>query len=473
MRHYSFSKIFYLLLVFFISGSFGYDEVIPDRNAPINHRPKITHSHKGNTIVNISAPNENGISFNEYLRFDIPKDGVVLNNSSKKSRTSNGELIRGNRNLINGSADLIVNKINSNRPSFLNGNLEIAGKRADLIMANPSGITIDGLNVINARSTTITTANPIFDGKNINALELTKQSKSVNIVGAGFNDMQSDYTKIIANVIKINADVWAKHIKLNAGVADKKGHIREKNEPLVTIDSSYIGGMFKGAIVLIGNEDGVGSNNKRFIHADKFSIQAKKRIITADTSNLNNHSDNILGYKKPDFEVFSNENRSECKCCHTGVLGGGGGGGGKGGGSKGGGSGGWTGNRPGVVESGGSSRPGMGNNIGVGFKEFGGDRDISMDFLRKASLPKHFKDHNKNFGFATQEEYLEAARYFFSKPPTPTMQSFTTQEGTYFQFDTATNEFGIINQYGGISTYYIPDDKLDYWLGEIKKYAPQ
>ena len=53
------------------------------------------------------------------------------------------------------------------------------------------------------------------------------------------------------------------------------------------------------------------------------------------------------------------------------------------------------------------------------------------------------------------------------------MQSFTTQEGTYFQFDTATNEFGIINQYGGISTYYIPDTGIDYWLGEIKKYAPQ
>lgn len=471
MRHYSFSKIFYLLLVFFISGSFGYDEVIPDRNAPINHRPKITHSHKGNTIVNISAPNENGISFNEYLRFDIPKDGVVLNNSSKKSRTSNGELIRGNRNLINGSADLIVNKINSNRPSFLNGNLEIAGKRADLIMANPSGITIDGLNVINARSTTITTANPIFDGKNINALELTKQSKSVNIVGAGFNDMQSDYTKIIANVIKINADVWAKHIKLNAGVADKKRHIREKNEPLVTIDSSYIGGMFKGAIVLISNEDGVGSNNKRFIHADKFSIQAKKRIITADTSNLNNHSDNILGYKQPDFEVFSNKNRSECKCCHT-FGGGGGGGAGKGGGSKGGGSGGWTGNRPGVVESGGSSRPGMGNNIGVGFEKYE-NRNAKNDFQGGASLLEHFGDHGRDFGFATQGQYLQGARYFFSKPPTPTMQSFISRDGWFFQFDTATNEFGIINKYGGISTYYIPDTGMDHWLEQIKKYAPK
>ena len=471
MRHYSFSKIFYLLLVFFISGSFGYDEVIPDRNAPINHRPKITHSHKGNTIVNISAPNENGISFNEYLRFDIPKDGVVLNNSSKKSRTSNGELIRGNRNLINGSADLIVNKINSNKPSFLNGNLEIAGKRADLIMANPSGITIDGLNVINARSTTITTANPIFDGKNINALELTKQSKSVNIVGAGFNDMQSDYTKIIANVIKINADVWAKHIKLNAGVADKKRHIREKNEPLVTIDSSYIGGMFKGAIVLIGNEDGVGSNNKRFIHADKFSIQAKKRIITADTSNLNNHSDNILGYKQPDFEVFSNKNRSECKCCHT-FGGGGGGGAGKGGGSKGGGSGGWTGNRPGVVESGGSSRPGMGNNIGVGFEKYE-NRNAKNDFQGGASLLEHFGDHGRDFGFATQGQYLQGARYFFSKPPTPTMQSFISRDGWFFQFDTATNEFGIINKYGGISTYYIPDTGMDHWLEQIKKYAPK
>lgn len=355
MRHNVLSKIFYLLLVFFVSSSLGYDEVIPDRNAPINHRPEIAPSYKNNTIVNIAAPNENGISFNEYLRFDIPKDGVVLNNSSRKTRTSNGELIRGNGNLVNGAADLIVNKINSNRPSFLNGNLEIAGTKADLIIANPSGITIDGLNVINARSTTITTANPVFDGRNINALELTNQSKSVNIVGAGLYDMQSDYTKIIANVIKINADIWAKHIKLNAGVADKKEQAREINEPIVTIDSSHIGGMFKGAIVLIGNEDGVGSNNKQFIHADKFSIQAKVRVKTTDTSNLNDHSDTIIDHSTPEFNLLR-RGSSYCQNCHAGGGKGGGAGvgAGKGGGAGGGGAGGGKGGGAGAGKGGGT-----------------------------------------------------------------------------------------------------------------------
>jgi len=59
------------------------------------------------------------------------------------------------------------------------------------------------------------------------------------------------------------------------------------------------------------------------------------------------------------------------------------------------------------------------------------------------------------------------------KSPTPTTQSFVSPEGTYFQYDTATNEFGIINQYGGISTYFKPDIGLSYWLDQISKYAPK
>ena len=37
----------------------------------------------------------------------------------------------------------------------------------------------------------------------------------------------------------------------------------------------------------------------------------------------------------------------------------------------------------------------------------------------------------------------------------------------------ATNEFGIINQYGGISTYFKPDEGIAYWLEQIEKYAPK
>ena len=59
------------------------------------------------------------------------------------------------------------------------------------------------------------------------------------------------------------------------------------------------------------------------------------------------------------------------------------------------------------------------------------------------------------------------------KKPTSTTQSYVTNEGTYFRHDTATNEFGIINKYGGISTYFKPNAKMAYWLDQIEKYAPK
>lgn len=37
----------------------------------------------------------------------------------------------------------------------------------------------------------------------------------------------------------------------------------------------------------------------------------------------------------------------------------------------------------------------------------------------------------------------------------------------------AINEFGIINKYGGISTYYKPENGELYWLEQIEKYAPK
>lgn len=81
--------------------------------------------------------------------------------------------------------------------------------------------------------------------------------------------------------------------------------------------------------------------------------------------------------------------------------------------------------------------------------------------------------HASKYGYTSQEEYLKDARNFFEKEPTSMTQSFVANEGTYFRYDTATNEFGIINQYGGISTYYKPDNGMEYWLEQIEKYAPK
>jgi hypothetical protein len=115
---------------------------------------------------------------------------------------------------------------------------------------------------------------------------------------------------------------------------------------------------------------------------------------------------------------------------------------------------------------------------GTGYigKSYSGTRNTASDFTRgngKSTLTKHFNDHKGDFGFTTEAQYLKGARNFLEKSPTSTTQSFVSKEGTYFRYDTATNEFGIINQYGGISTYYKPTDGIKYWKEQFGLYAPK
>ncbi|MCL2015168.1 MAG: hypothetical protein FWG68_02850 [Defluviitaleaceae bacterium] len=103
-------------------------------------------------------------------------------------------------------------------------------------------------------------------------------------------------------------------------------------------------------------------------------------------------------------------------------------------------------------------------------------RNPDLDFTNKqgkSTLEVHFYKHGKSFGFATADEYLKSARWFLEKPATATIQHFISAAGTYFRYDTATNEFAIINEFGGISTYFKPNTKKYYWLEQIKLYKPK
>jgi pyocin large subunit-like protein len=116
---------------------------------------------------------------------------------------------------------------------------------------------------------------------------------------------------------------------------------------------------------------------------------------------------------------------------------------------------------------------GAGNYTG---KPYSGTRNADVDFSNakgRSTLKTHFYDHAGDFGYKTEAEYLSGTRNFLEKPPTPTTQSFITKDGTYFRYDTATNEFGIMNKYGGSSTYFKPDRGIDYWLEQIELYAPK
>ncbi len=111
-----------------------------------------SYTHKSGTkVIDIEAPNAAGVSHNLYRDFNVDSKGVVLNNSGSDYAHSTLGNIAKNNNLSNGSASVILNEVVSKNPSSLNGFIEIGGKKADVIIANPNGISCSGCSFINTQ----------------------------------------------------------------------------------------------------------------------------------------------------------------------------------------------------------------------------------------------------------------------------------------------------------------------------------
>ena len=104
------------------------------------------------------------MSRNTYKQFDVDQQGAILNNSRANTQTELGGWVQGNPWLARGAARVILNEVNSSNPSQLRGYVEVAGNRAQLIIANPAGISCDGCGFINADRATLTTGQPIING---------------------------------------------------------------------------------------------------------------------------------------------------------------------------------------------------------------------------------------------------------------------------------------------------------------------
>ena len=296
MKNNKFARLIsiFISLSLFLSSSFA--QIIPDSSAPLSNQPLILKSPNDALIVNIVTPNNKGVSFNEYYKFDTPPSGTVLNNSVNGANTQIGGFIEANPFLNGGAARLIVNQINSNDPSLLRGNLEIAGGRADLLIANPSGISVNGLNIINASSSTLTTARlesingDISLNLNPSLLPNGMYPGSIQILGNGLND-NSNYTNIIANTLKIASNIRANELNLissNDKIVSEGDRLFNKikpnsdlpqDAPRVSIDSSALGGMYAGKINIIATKDGVGVNNAGIMAANEISINSNGDII--------------------------------------------------------------------------------------------------------------------------------------------------------------------------------------------------
>ncbi|EJN2983925.1 filamentous hemagglutinin N-terminal domain-containing protein, partial [Salmonella enterica] len=221
----------------------------------------------GVPVVNIATPDGAGISHNKFQDYNVGKEGLILNNATGKlNQTQLGGIITGNPNLTPGrEAAGIINEVTGTNRSLLQGYTEVAGKAANVMVANPYGITCNGCGFINTPQVTLTTGKPLPDANgNLQALEVTKGS--ITIEGQGLDGTRSDAVSIIARATDINAALHAKDLRVIVGASrvGPDGKVTplpgEGAAPTVAVDTSALGGMYANRIHLVSGEKGVGVN---------------------------------------------------------------------------------------------------------------------------------------------------------------------------------------------------------------------
>ncbi|HFS2019045.1 TPA: hemagglutinin repeat-containing protein [Escherichia coli] len=282
--------------------------IVADHGAPGHQQPTIMQTASGIPQVNIQTPSAGGVSHNTYSQFDVGNQGVILNNAHNNVQTQLGGMVAGNPWLAKGEARIILNEVNSRNPSQLNGFVEVAGKKAQVVIANPAGISCDGCGFINANRATLTTGQPQMKNGSLTGFRV--EGGEIQVTGKGMDASRTDYTDIIARSVKINAGVWAQDLKVTTGrnnVDIAHGQTEKKaadasSQPQVALDVSSLGGMYAGKIRLVGTETGVGVRNAGHIGAqagavtltadgrieNSGSISAKTDVHLATTRELNN-----------------------------------------------------------------------------------------------------------------------------------------------------------------------------------------
>ncbi|QJW79267.1 two-partner secretion domain-containing protein [Burkholderia glumae] len=256
-------------------------------------RPLVGVTANGLPIVQIATPNAAGVSNNGFTQYNVGTKGLILNNSQGNVLTQQAGYVTGNPNLVAGTARVIVNQVVGGNPSQLLGYTEVAGQKAEVVIANPAGIYCNGCGFINTSRGILTTGTPSFGGTgSLDAFHVT--GGQIQVGPAGLDGSNVDQVDLIARSVAINGKVWAaRSLNVVAGNNDVRHDDlaaqslgADGNAPGVAIDVSQLGGMYAGKIRLVGTEAGVGVNSAGSIAAQggDVVVNSQGRVTLAGTT---------------------------------------------------------------------------------------------------------------------------------------------------------------------------------------------
>jgi filamentous hemagglutinin family protein len=251
--------------------------IVVNGAAPASQQPTVTNTASGITQVNIQAA-VGGVSRNRYTQFDVGSPGLILNNSPVNSNTQLGGWVAGNTNLATGSANIILNEVNSTNPSQLRGYIEVAGQKAEVVIANPAGISVNGGGFINASGATLTTGTPQFSGNSLNGYQVN--SGTITVTGNGLDTATTGITKLQAQKIILQGGVFAQDLRVTADNSAGANNA-------VAIDVSAIGGMYANKITILATGLGAGVNNAGKLQANSGSFTLSADGTLTNTGTLN------------------------------------------------------------------------------------------------------------------------------------------------------------------------------------------
>lgn len=284
-----------------------YANVIANKGAATAHQAAVLKA--GNAAnVWITTPSASGVSRNSYTQFDVNKNGVILNNSRAAATSQITKAsIAANPNLAKGAATTIVNEVVSTNPSLLQGNLEVLGSRANVVIANPSGITVNGGGFINANQVTLSTGALAYNSDGSIKQHTVKQGQisinpDANKRGLGGDSNNPVALELLGRSIAINAPVNATTITAVTGANTITADMGEfaattgtGTVPTVAIDVAQLGGLYANSIYLYANEAGVGVNNAGIIKATNNVVLNSNGKITNTATGLIQTTDAING----------------------------------------------------------------------------------------------------------------------------------------------------------------------------------